>query len=190
MENRHALLEIPKSRGSLRFLVIASLFLTQALIPTDLVYANRDWRSEMLNQINIIREEVGVKPLLLCTSLNNSSQNYAANMARNDFFSHNGKNGSTLISRTKKAGYVATSEARKFAIGENIAKGQISVKEVMRAWRNSKGHYKNMIDVNFTHVGFGRSKDENSMNKLFWVQNFGTGGNCTEELKRTYRSGP
>ena len=132
----------------------------------------------MLAQLNSMRKEAGVKPLLFCANLNASSQKYTEYMARENFLSHTGKNGSTLKSRTKKAKYVLSSGEPRFALGENIAKGQINVNEVMNSWRNSKGHYRNMIDGNFTHVGFGRAEHKNSLNALFWVQNFGAGGMC------------
>lgn len=161
----------------LQFIVVITLVFTW--VPANLVFADRDWRSEMLSQVNLIRKEAGVRALKLCKNLSIASQSYSEDMARQNFFSHSGKNGSTLTSRTKRAGYVASAGGTGFALGENIAKGQNNVNEVIKAWRNSKGHYRNMIEGNFSHVGFGRSKHENSLNTFFWVQNFGTGGNCS-----------
>jgi uncharacterized protein YkwD len=165
-----------KDKFTLSFLCALSLSFT--LLFTNLASADYVWREKMLNQLNLVRIEAGVKPVALCTNLNSSSQKYAEYMARENFFSHTGKNGSTLKSRTEKAKYVMKASERRFALGENIAKGQINVNEVMKSWRNSKGHYRNMIDGNFTHVGFGRAAHKNSMSVLFWVQNFGTGGKC------------
>lgn len=172
---------MPKGKDSFSFFIVALMSSVVVLISSTLVHANQDWRGEMLNQINVIRKEAGVKPLKLCSSLNSSSQNYSAKMARENFFSHNGKDGSTLKSRTEKAGYVMKTGSVKFALGENIAKGQRNVNEVLNSWRNSKGHYKNLIETNFTHVGLGRARHGNTSNVFFWVQNFGTGGNCALE---------
>jgi uncharacterized protein YkwD len=43
------------------------------------------------------------------------------------------------------------------SMGENIAMGQTSEDEVFFAWFHSPGHYRNMVNKSFTHVGFGRS---------------------------------
>lgn len=51
--------------------------------------------------------------------------------------------------------------------GENIAKGQNSAAEVMKAWMNSEGHKANILSKNFTHIGVGYVKDGN-----YWTQMF------------------
>jgi uncharacterized protein YkwD len=48
----------------------------------------------------------------------------------------------------------------------------------MKDWKNSKGHYKNIIEKDFTHVGFGMAKNPATKYKTFWVQNFGFGAKC------------
>ena len=63
-------------------------------------------------------------------------------------------------------------------VAENIAGGQYSVPVVMKAWRNSSGHFKNMVEPRFTHVGFGMATNPNSKFKKYWVQNFGFGAEC------------
>ncbi|MDP6575992.1 MAG: CAP domain-containing protein [Candidatus Peribacteraceae bacterium] len=54
----------------------------------------------------------------------------------------------------------------KFAVGENIAVGQLTPKEVMKDWMNSPGHRKNILHSEFAEIGIGLFGD-------YWVQNFG-----------------
>lgn len=60
--------------------------------------------------------------------------------------------------------------------GENIARGQDDVDVVMAAWIASPGHYANLINSNFRHVGLGLTVDASG--SKWWVQDFGSGGTC------------
>ncbi|SEA40586.1 spore coat assembly protein SafA/uncharacterized protein, YkwD family [Thalassobacillus cyri] len=51
--------------------------------------------------------------------------------------------------------------------GENIAKGQSTPRAVNRAWMNSPGHRRNILNKNFTHIGVGYAK-----NGPVWTQMF------------------
>ena len=54
----------------------------------------------------------------------------------------------------------------KIALGENLAKGQLTVEEVVEDWMNSPGHRRNILEPSFTELGVGIFRD-------LWVQNFG-----------------
>lgn len=54
----------------------------------------------------------------------------------------------------------------RFSLGENLAKGQISVEQVMEDWLNSQNHRKNILRPQFEEIGIGLFGD-------IWVQNFG-----------------
>ncbi|PIR52957.1 hypothetical protein COU76_03580 [Candidatus Peregrinibacteria bacterium CG10_big_fil_rev_8_21_14_0_10_49_10] len=53
-----------------------------------------------------------------------------------------------------------------FALGENLAKGQLTPEETVRDWMNSPGHRTNLLQPAFTEIGVGIFRD-------MWVQNFG-----------------
>ena len=55
--------------------------------------------------------------------------------------------------------------------GENIAVGQDGSKDVVTAWKNSSGHYRNMMSDNFKYIGVGDTMDGNG--NPFWTQQFG-----------------
>jgi uncharacterized protein YkwD len=104
------------------------------------------WQEQMLVSINSIRAEKSLAPLTMCRPLAKSAQGYAKTMASQNFFDHTGKDGSTPGSRIQKAGYDWMNPKEGSSIAENIAAGQNSVPEVMKGWRKSKSHYKNMGD--------------------------------------------
>ena len=136
------------------------------------------WQEQMLVSINSIRAEKSLAPLAMCRPLAKSAQGYAKVMASKNFFDHTGKDGSTPGSRIQKAGYDWMNPKEGSMIAENIAAGQNSVPEVMKGWRKSKSHYKNMVTPEFTHVGFGMAINEKSKYKKYWVQNLGFGATC------------
>ncbi|WP_186578027.1 SafA/ExsA family spore coat assembly protein [Aquibacillus kalidii] len=53
------------------------------------------------------------------------------------------------------------------AAAENIARGQQTPREVVKAWMNSPGHRKNILNGEYTHIGVGYVKDGN-----YWTQQF------------------
>jgi uncharacterized protein YkwD len=132
----------------------------------------------MLNSLNSIRADQKLAPLTLCRPLTTASQKYANILARQNFLTHEGKDGSTPGKRMQSAGYRWMNTQTGSMVAENIAGGQNSVSAVMKSWRNSIGHYKNMVEPKFTHVGFGMAMNPNSKYKKYWVQNFGFGATC------------
>ena len=55
-------------------------------------------------------------------------------------------------------------------VGENIAWGQKSEKEVVKSWMNSRGHRKNILNNQYEKVGFGLQKD--SKGRIYWCAVF------------------
>ena len=137
------------------------------------------WQEQMLQSLNSIRSQKGLKPLELCKPLTRAAQKYAITMAQQNFLSHTGKDGSSFGERIQGAGYDWTNSTTGSTVAENIAAGQSSVTEVLKGWRKSKGHYMNMVGQKFTHVGFGMAANPKSTYKRYWVQNFGAGASCS-----------
>ena len=160
--------------------VVATLSFTFLISIASFYPANSNtiWQDQMLNSVNKLRLDKGLKPLILCKPLTLSAQNYAKDLAKQNYLSHKGKDGSTPGDRIQKSGYNWENPTSASKIAENIAAGQNSVSQVMKDWKNSKGHYKNIIEKDFTHVGFGMAKNPATKYKTFWVQNFGFGAKC------------
>lgn len=58
----------------------------------------------------------------------------------------------------------------RVSVGENLASGFDDTDSVIAGWKNSPGHYRNMITARFTKIGVGLAK----INGIYyWVQIFG-----------------
>ena len=131
------------------------------------------WQREMLRSVNAMRAKVGARPVRLCASLNRAAQDYAQLMGESNHFDHTGPDGTSPGDRIEAAGYQGWR-----TYGENIAAGQVDVADVMAAWRDSPGHYRNIIRPSFRHLGVGFATVDGSEYGTYWVQNFGAGGTC------------
>lgn len=123
------------------------------------------WRQAMLQRINTVRAAAGVDPLQPCSRLDGIAQGYATVMARQGHYGHTGPSGDTIGARATTGGYTYR------VIGENIAKGFPTPEAVQMGWERSPGHYANMVDAAFQHVGFGAAQGPDGV--WLWVQNYG-----------------
>jgi uncharacterized protein YkwD len=114
-----------------------------------------------LAAVNAERRRAGRAPLILSPDLNHVAQAHACDMAQRGYFSHTSPDGRSMADRTNRAGL-----PQLCAMGENIARGQRDVPSVMAGWMRSSGHRRNILDRDFTLVGFGRADGPN------WVQVF------------------
>ena len=126
-------------------------------------------KSNMLNLINSYRSTgctcgtdkmPAVAKLIWNDKLGVSANKHTTDMASNNYFSHTSKDGRTMSDRINAVGYLWS------ALGENIANGQTTEKQVMESWINSPGHCANIMNGSYTDVGFARVQN-------YWTQNFG-----------------
>lgn len=126
-------------------------------------------KSNMFNLINTYRSTgctcgtdkmPAVAKLIWNDKLGMSANKHTTDMASNNYFSHTSKDGRTMSDRINAVGYLWS------ALGENIAMGQTTEKQVMESWINSPGHCANIMNGSFTDVGFARVQN-------YWTQNFG-----------------
>lgn len=126
--------------------------------------------NQVLGLVNQERRAAGLRPLRLNPLLNASAQAHSQDMALNDFFSHQGSNGSKIANRIAATGY------RAFTYGENIAAGQASPESVMQAWMASPGHRKNILRSTVKEMGVGLTVLETDLGttnyRYYWTQNF------------------
>jgi len=125
-------------------------------------------RAAMLARVNRERTERGLAPLRRHPRLDDAAQAHADDMFRRRYYSHDTPEGKTAMDRIQAMGYRA-----KYA-GENIARGQYSVDEVMDGWMESKTHRDHILSPVFDDVGFGLAYGKNPGGyEILWVQNFG-----------------
>ena len=101
--------------------------------------------------LNKTRLEHALQAVQHSTLLATAAQMHAEDMDRNHYFSHTGLNGSTHKRRIKDTGYTACYTA------ENIAVGQRTAADVIKAWMNSPGHRKNNLSHRAQEYGIGKA---------------------------------
>lgn len=114
--------------------------------------------------VNQRRSAAGCGPVRLDIQLRAAARGHSADMATNAYFSHTGVDGSSPWDRAKRAGYDSPS-------GENIAMGQRTAEDVMRAWMNSDGHRRNIVNCDSKAIGVGLRR--NRAGTPYWTQMFG-----------------
>jgi uncharacterized protein YkwD len=120
---------------------------------------------KLLEAHNKEREHEDLPPLELNKKLTDAAQKHADDMAEHQKMSHEGSNGMTPFRRMEKEGY----KYRRAA--ENVARGQLTVEEVMKVWMESEGHKHNILGK-FTEIGVGRATDADGVS--YWCVTFGT----------------
>ncbi|OOQ59928.1 CAP domain-containing protein [Mucilaginibacter pedocola] len=98
-------------------------------------------------------------------NLEQAAQAHADDMYDQDYFSHTSKDGRSMSDRIVFAGYFFKGW-KSFMVGENIAKGQTSIEQVMAGWFKSEGHCQNLMNPALKEVGVAETNQ-------VWVQDFG-----------------
>lgn len=113
---------------------------------------------KMWTESNLQRARKGLAPHRIDPILCKMAQDHANFMARTGQFSHYVNGG--LIGRARKYGW------KSGYVMENIAEGQIDIKDAFRSWMNSAGH-RSAILSHTTKAGFGAQR--NHRGQWFWV---------------------
>jgi uncharacterized protein YkwD len=109
------------------------------------------------------------RPVRWNDALAEASRRHARDMARHNYFSHQGRDGSDPGERVERAGY------RYRSTGENIAAGgQMSPEAVVAGWVKSPTHCANLMHPGFTEMGAAFAIDAGSAMGVYWAQAFGT----------------
>lgn len=124
-------------------------------------------RQAMLEQANGLRAAAGAPPLAADERLDRAAQRHAEDMLARSYYDHRTPEGHGPRERVEAAG------ARASRFGENIARGQTSVEEVLGAWRRSRDHRRNLLHPGFSRLGVGMARGRTADGwTVVWVQNF------------------
>jgi len=116
-------------------------------------------RAATLCLVNRERTSRGERALSANRDLQQAAQAHSQDMAAGNYFEHDGRGGSTPLSRMRAAGYIFSSHLG-YAIGENIAWATLwlaSPKAIVAGWMASPGHRANILDATFRDTGVGVS---------------------------------
>ncbi len=119
------------------------------------------YAQQIINLVNIERAKENLAPLTLNKGAAAAAQVRAQEIVSS--FSHTRPNGTSFATALKEQN-ISYRRA-----GENIAWGQKSPEEVVKAWMNSSGHRANIMNPNFTSIGVGYYRI-NNVN--YWCQLF------------------
>ncbi len=148
-------------------------------VPYNAPAIDEDTKNEYLTEINNARAEGrycgdtwfdAVPPLKWSTELYNAAYEHNVDMAKADFFAHDGSGtesdwtaqklelgrGSHYYERIKNNSFNYT-----FA-GENASTGYTEIEDEIIGYINSEGHCKTLMDKDFKYVGIAHLSGENS----------------------------
>lgn len=125
-----------------------------------------DYIEENLRIINSYRAAKGIAPLKLNEKMTIMACARAEEIAWSGEHSHRRPDGSMCFTIFKDAGY-ETGTA-----GENLGYVFDNPEDVCLAWKESRTHYKNLMNPDFTEVGIGVAADPDERGKLCWANHF------------------
>lgn len=112
---------------------------------------------DILENVNMVRQAAGVRPLTKLDSLQNAAATRAAEASV--FFSHQRPDGSLAKS--------ALSLPCSW-FGENLAiSSTVDAERIVRAWMNSPTHRANLLNRHFTQMGLSRMKGQDG--HYYWA---------------------
>jgi len=105
----------------------------------------------VVKSVNALRAAHGLPPLRMHPRLVAAAKQQAAIMAKTGRMAHTAAPGQTFTRRLRSVGY-------KGLAAENIARGQPSLRSVLRGWMNSRGHRKNILHPRMRYIGLSVTK--------------------------------
>ncbi|WP_396954195.1 CAP domain-containing protein [Neobacillus niacini] len=119
------------------------------------------YEQKVVDLTNQERAKNGLPALKVDLTLSKMAHEKSRDMSANGYFSHTSPTYGSPFDMMKKYGISYRSA------GENIAMGQRTPEEVVKAWMNSEGHRKNILSSNFNYIGVGYVSQGN-----YWTQEF------------------
>jgi uncharacterized YkwD family protein len=121
-----------------------------------------NYERKVAELVNVERQKNGLAPLTFDSSISNVARIKSKDMSDNNYFAHQSPNYGSAADMLTQNGI------RYSSWGENIAKGQRTPEEVVRAWMNSPGHRANILGSHFNKIGVGYVNNESP----YWTQMF------------------
>lgn len=134
-------------------------------VRTARLLVQRRLEDRVLKLTNRKRRAHGCRALRASSALRKSSRRHTITMARHDEMSHRLPGEPDFTVRITRAGYRGWT-----MVAENVARGFGTAGSVVRAWMESPGHRRNILNCRLRHLGVGVV---HSGGQLWWTQNFG-----------------
>ncbi|ENX21935.1 hypothetical protein F892_01173 [Acinetobacter vivianii] len=137
---------------------------------------NPAYQRVILKAINEIRQHPrqcgeqyfpAVAPLTWNNHLYQSAFDHAEDMAQHSTLGHISATGQDFRSRLKQTQFKGRGG------GENVARGQKNLNDVMATWLASPVHCRNLMHPKFTDYALACTVDQSAKQKSYWTQQFG-----------------
>jgi len=136
----------------------------------------RDAGKAVLRLVNDARQRGGTcgrqrfaptPPLMWNDKLAAAALAHSRDMAVHDYFDHVDRSGGAVAQRASRHGYPWR------VIGENIAAGIGSPRQVVAGWLASPGHCANILSPDFTEMSAAYAINDEAAMEIYWTQVFG-----------------
>lgn len=135
-------------------------------LPEKPIRSDKEWakvergmEQQIFDITNVIRNGFQKSKLTWEEDVRDVAFEHSKDMAKNDFFSHVGLDGTGLKER------LATTNILYQSAGENIAAQYPDAPATLTGWLNSEGHREALLEEEFTHLGVG-------VYRFYYTQNF------------------
>jgi uncharacterized protein YkwD len=149
-------LNAPVLRHLLPIVVAAAVLVPAVAIAADvpLVAPADRLEAAVLDELNLVRLEHGLRQLRLSPSLTEAADHHSLAMVRAGYFAHESPDGSHFAARIKGF-YKPRAVRRKWRVGENLIwrTDRLTARAAVGAWLASPGHRENLLGQAFREVG-------------------------------------
>ncbi|MEM9207442.1 MAG: CAP domain-containing protein [Pseudomonadota bacterium] len=120
-------------------------------------------RQLFLAELNAYRRSKGRQPVALHPGLNAAAQDMSIRTAKAGKLKIRAHTNGSLRRRVAKHG------VRYWVAAENLAGNRQSSSEILQMWKGSRGHNRNMLIRDVTHVGIARVDNPNDRWQSYWT---------------------
>lgn len=141
-------------------------------------------RQELSGMINNLRESKGLKPLLFNDTLKMAAEFHSEYMAKNDILSHEQRISKYRTPAKRVVSFngeifTTVGENVLYTTAQNLPRNKKDLfylaEEMFNSWKNSPGHYANMIEPSYVYGDLGFKRDPKK-NIIYATHVFGTKG--------------
>jgi hypothetical protein len=144
---------------------------------------------EVINEINKIRVNGNLRPLIECKNLNDCASDFALDQYQRQFFTHTNPEGVSPLNRVKSAGYNVVNSST-FKVSQMLAVDLPTATAVVSAWVQIPSNLSVISDPLAEHIGSGavegvieawRTQGYDNWNRVpFWCVLICSGGVCSQ----------
>ncbi len=132
--------------------------------PTQPVAGSSQFEQKVVDLVNQERAKFGLSPLAYDGGLSQVARLKSEDMRDKKYFSHTSPTYGSPFEMMKQFGISYRTA------GENIAAGQTTPEQVVKAWMDSSGHRANILNSQYTQIGVGYAKGGSYGH--YWTQMF------------------